>query len=137
MQVRGKEAGRQACVLYIQRFCFDTLQISGVSKGFSLRYVGLKPNLNFTPILISRMPGSIPAKQPQAISRPFPTQIPGHNAILPGTDWYPEQWPESPWEEDLRLMEAAHIKVVRIAEAPSTKLLLCRLHVEVTWFAVG
>ena len=47
---------------------------------------------------------------------PIPTQIPGQNAILLGTDWYPEQWPESRWEEDLRLMEAAHIKVVRLAE---------------------
>ena len=45
-----------------------------------------------------------------------PSQIPGRDAILLGTDWYPEQWPESRWEEDLRLMEAAHIKVVRIAE---------------------
>jgi len=44
------------------------------------------------------------------------TQVPGHDAILLGTDWYPEQWPESRWEEDLRLMEAAHIKVVRISE---------------------
>ena len=25
----------------------------------------------------------------------IPTQIPGRNAILMGTDWYPEQWPES------------------------------------------
>src|SRR5882724_6274063 len=49
-------------------------------------------------------------------SHSIPTQIPGHDAILLGTDWYPEQWPESRWEEDLRLMEAAHIKVVRIAE---------------------
>jgi beta-galactosidase len=47
---------------------------------------------------------------------PIPTQIPGQNAILLGTDWYPEQWPESRWEEDLRLMEAAHIKVVRLSE---------------------
>jgi len=44
------------------------------------------------------------------------TQVPGHDAILLGTDWYPEQWPESRWEEDLRLMEAAHVKVVRISE---------------------
>ncbi len=28
--------------------------------------------------------------QPGAIS----TQIPGQSAILMGTDWYPEQWPE-------------------------------------------
>ncbi len=33
-----------------------------------------------------------------------------------GTDWYPEQWPEARWETDLRMMEEAHIKVVRIAE---------------------
>ena len=45
-----------------------------------------------------------------------PTQIPGRDAILMGTDWYPEQWPEARWETDLRMMEAAHIKVVRIAE---------------------
>ena len=34
-------------------------------------------------------------------------QIPGQNAILMGSAWYPEQWPEARWEEDLRLMEAA------------------------------
>src|SRR5882672_11143218 len=44
------------------------------------------------------------------------SQVPGHDAVLLGTAWYPEQWPESRWEEDLRLMEAAHIKVVRITE---------------------
>ena len=52
----------------------------------------------------------------QPVSKAIPTQLAGHNAILLGTDWYPEQWPEARWEEDLRLMEAAHIKVVRIAE---------------------
>jgi beta-galactosidase len=54
--------------------------------------------------------------QPQTVSKPIASQIPGHNAILLGTDRYPEQWPESRWEEDLRLTEAAHIKVERIAE---------------------
>ena len=39
-----------------------------------------------------------------------------HNALLLGASWYPEQWPESRWEEDLRLMEAAHITVSRIGE---------------------
>jgi beta-galactosidase len=42
--------------------------------------------------------------------------VPQHNAILLGTAWYPEQWPESRWDEDLRLMEAAHITFVRVAE---------------------
>lgn len=46
----------------------------------------------------------------------LPTQIPGRDAILVGVAWYPEQWPESRWEKDLELMEAAHIKVVRVAE---------------------
>jgi beta-galactosidase len=47
---------------------------------------------------------------------PVPSQIPGRDAILMGTDWYPEQWPESRWETDLQMMDAAHIKVVRVAE---------------------
>jgi len=36
--------------------------------------------------------------------------------LLLGTAWYPEQWPEARWDEDLRLMQAAHIHVVRITE---------------------
>lgn len=33
-----------------------------------------------------------------------------------GVAWYPEQWPESAWERDLALMEAAGIRVVRVGE---------------------
>jgi beta-galactosidase len=33
-----------------------------------------------------------------------------------GTDWYPEQWPESRWETDLHMMEAAHLNIVRVGE---------------------
>ena len=44
------------------------------------------------------------------------TQLAGREAILMGTDWYPEQWPESRWETDLRLMESSHIQVARIGE---------------------
>ena len=36
--------------------------------------------------------------------------------ILVGAAWYPEQWPESQWDADLSLMEAAHIHVVRVGE---------------------
>jgi beta-galactosidase len=39
--------------------------------------------------------------------------VPG---LLLGTAWYPEQWEEARWEQDLKLMEAANIRVVRIAE---------------------
>jgi beta-galactosidase len=46
----------------------------------------------------------------------IPTQLPGRDALLVGTDWYPEQWPESRRETDLQMMEAAHLQVVRLAE---------------------
>jgi beta-galactosidase len=58
-------------------------------------------------------PAALQAQVQKADS--LPTQIQGH-AIVVGTAWYPEQWPESRWEEDLRLMENADIKVVRVAE---------------------
>ena len=53
---------------------------------------------------------------------PIPTQLPGRDALLVGTDWYPEQWPESRWETDLRMMEAAHLQVVRLAEFAWSRL---------------
>ena len=73
----------------------------------------LRAVLSFLLILFTAAPAETPAS-PQ--NKPLPTQIPGQNAILMGVAWYPEQWPESRWEEDLRLMEAANLKVVRIAE---------------------
>ena len=48
-----------------------------------------------------------------AQSTPSPTAAEG---LLLGVAWYPEQWPEQRWEQDLALMEAANIHVVRIAE---------------------
>jgi len=33
-----------------------------------------------------------------------------------GAAWYPEQWPKQRWERDLKLMQVAHINVVRVAE---------------------
>ena len=69
----------------------------------------------------------------QPVSKPLPTQIAGHNAILLGTDWYPEQWPEARWEEDLHLMEAAHIKVVRIAEFAWSRLEPSENHFDFDW----
>jgi hypothetical protein len=38
------------------------------------------------------------------------------NAMMFGAAWYPEQWPESRWDTDLALMEAAHINFVRVGE---------------------
>ncbi|HEX8758348.1 MAG TPA: beta-galactosidase [Steroidobacteraceae bacterium] len=37
-------------------------------------------------------------------------------ALLVGTAWYPEQWPQSRWPKDLQLMQAAHLDVVRVGE---------------------
>ena len=36
--------------------------------------------------------------------------------IMMGTAWYPEQWPESRWDEDLALMQQAGIHMVRVGE---------------------
>ncbi len=36
--------------------------------------------------------------------------------LLLGAAWYPEQWPESRWEDDLKLMQAAGIHMVRVGE---------------------
>ena len=44
------------------------------------------------------------------------TNYPDKPPILLGAAWYPEQWPESQWDKDLTLMEAAHITVVRVGE---------------------
>lgn len=48
-----------------------------------------------------------PAGETAAASLPTPAL---------GAAWYPEQWPETQWDADLSLMEAAHIRWVRIAE---------------------
>jgi len=37
-------------------------------------------------------------------------------ALLVGTAWYPEQWPQARWPQDLELMQAAHLDVVRVGE---------------------
>jgi len=47
-----------------------------------------------------------------AAPSPAPT-LPG---LILGAAWYPEHWPESRWEEDLSLMQAAGIHMVRVAE---------------------
>ena len=46
--------------------------------------------------------------------RPAPAaEIP---ALMLGSAWYPEQWPESQWESDLALMQKAGLNMVRIGE---------------------
>ena len=42
------------------------------------------------------------------MQKPFPS------TLLYGADYNPEQWPESVWREDMRLMKAAHVNMVTI-----------------------
>ncbi len=42
------------------------------------------------------------------MQNPFPS------TMLYGADYNPEQWPESVWLEDMRLMKVAHINMVTI-----------------------
>jgi len=42
--------------------------------------------------------------------------------MLVGADYYPEHWPEERWPEDARLMEAAGITLVRLAEFAWSRL---------------
>jgi beta-galactosidase len=51
-----------------------------------------------------------------SVSLPAQTAVQPAPALMLGSAWYPEQWPESRWNEDLRLMEEAHLRVVRIGE---------------------
>jgi len=44
------------------------------------------------------------------------TGAPQTPALLLGTAWYPEQWPESRWDADLALMQQAGIHMVRVGE---------------------
>jgi len=66
-------------------------------------------------------------------SASLPTQLPGHNALLMGADWYPEQWPEARWETDLRMMEAAHLNVARIAEFAWSRMEPSEGHFDFDW----
>ena len=82
----------------------------------------MSPTFRVVWFLILSLSSTAAYTQTRAQQSPIPTQLPGQNAILMGVAWYPEQWPESRWEEDLRLMEAADLKVVRIAEFAWSRL---------------
>lgn len=49
-----------------------------------------------------------PYARAQEAGEPYPLKV--------GAAWYPEQWPESRWDADLALMEAAHLHWVRVGE---------------------
>jgi beta-galactosidase len=84
----------------------------------------------FVLVLAAAAGAQTPAVSP---STAIPTQIPGQNAILMGTDWYPEQWPETRWEEDLRMMEVANLKVIRLAEFAWSRMEPAEGHYDFDW----
>jgi beta-galactosidase len=55
------------------------------------------------------------------------------HAPLPGSAWYPKQWPESRWDTDLTLMEQAHMNVVRIGEFAWSAMEPGEGHFELDW----
>lgn len=55
------------------------------------------------------------AKTPEATAGQPP-------ALLLGSAWYPEQWPESRWAADIELMQKAHLHMVRVGEFAWTEL---------------
>lgn len=53
--------------------------------------------------------------------------------LLLGAAWYPEQWPESRWDADLSLMEAAHINLVRVGEFAWSAMEPSEDHYDFAW----
>jgi beta-galactosidase len=50
-----------------------------------------------------------------------------------GAAWYPEAWPESRWDEDLALMQAAGMNVVRVGEFAWSALEPSEGHYDLEW----
>jgi beta-galactosidase len=68
-----------------------------------------------------------------AISFTAPAQT--SSAPYLGAAWYPEQWPESQWDHDLALMQAAHFNVVRIGEFAWSTEEPTEGHYDLDWLA--
>ena len=70
------------------------------------------------------------------VSRPARAQAgPSVPALLLGSAWYPEQWPESRWDADLALMEAAHLHVVRVGEFAWSRMEPAEGQFDLGWLA--
>jgi beta-galactosidase len=54
-------------------------------------------------------------------------------ALLLGTAWYPEQWPESRWDADLMLMQQAGIHMVRVGEFAWSRMEPSEGHYDLDW----
>ncbi|HYK36921.1 beta-galactosidase [Alloacidobacterium sp.] len=61
------------------------------------------------------------------------TQYRDKPPVLLGAAWYPEQWPESRWDADLSLMEAARINLVRVGEFAWSAMEPSEGHYDFAW----
>jgi beta-galactosidase len=75
-----------------------------------MRHVRLELLLSFALCTAAIVTLAMPSKMQSQATPPAPP------AILLGTAWYPEQWPESRWDADLTLMQEAGVRMVRIGE---------------------
>ena len=71
-----------------------------------------------SPPLLEQL-GAAPAALPPRLSPALSTAL---GRLWLGAAWYPEQWPQSAWEHDLALMQAAGINVVRVGEFAWSRL---------------
>src|SRR5882672_11232466 len=59
--------------------------------------------------------------------------LPPAPPIMLGTAWYPEQWPESRWDDDLSLMQQAGIHMVRVGEFAWSRMEPSEGHYDLDW----
>lgn len=68
-------------------------------------------------LLLAGAAAPLPALAQQDAQKASPVAAKvAHERLYIGSAWYPEQWPESAWAEDLRLMQGHGANVVRIGE---------------------
>jgi len=81
--------------------------------------------------LLERLGGGQPAQD----SRASPEVATALGQLWLGAAWYPEQWPQSSWERDLSLMQAAGVNVVRVGEFAWSQLEPAEGRYEFDWLA--
>ncbi|MFZ0501657.1 MAG: beta-galactosidase, partial [Steroidobacteraceae bacterium] len=68
-------------------------------------------------------------------ARPSPALATALGRLWLGAAWYPEQWPQSAWDQDLSLMQAAGINVVRVGEFAWSRLEPAEGQYDFAWLA--
>ena len=81
--------------------------------------------------LLEQLGGGHPAKGSRA-SLALSTAL---GRLWLGAAWYPEQWPQSTWDRDLSLMQAAGINVVRVGEFAWSRLEPAEGQYRLEWLA--